>query len=103
LVVVEDGPTAAFSYTANTGCSGTFVQLQNESMGANSYQWQWPGGSSTATNPSFVYTGQDSTLAVTLIATDGTCSDTLTQNIIINIHPSTLNRFPMYLPPTTMA
>jgi PKD repeat protein len=34
LVIVENGPTAAFSYTANTGCSGTFVQLQNESMGA---------------------------------------------------------------------
>jgi hypothetical protein len=34
LVVVENGPAAAFSYTTNTGCSGTFVQLQNESMGA---------------------------------------------------------------------
>jgi gliding motility-associated-like protein len=89
LVVVENGPAAAFSYTTNTGCSGTFVQLQNESLGANSYQWQWPGGSSTATNPGFVYTGQDSTLTVTLIATDGICSDTLTQ--IISIQHSAFN------------
>jgi gliding motility-associated-like protein len=89
LVIVENGPSAAFSYTANTGCSGTFVQLQNESMGATSYQWYWPGGSSTATNPGFVYTGQDSTLAVTLIATDGSCADTATQNVILN--PSSFN------------
>lgn len=89
LVIVENGPTAAFSYTANTGCSGTFVQLQNESMGATSYQWYWPGGSSTANNPSFVYTGQDTTLEVTLIATDGNCADTATQNIILN--PSSFN------------
>jgi gliding motility-associated-like protein len=81
LVIVENGPSAAFSYTANTGCSGTFVQLQNESMGATSYQWYWPGGSSTATNPGFVYTGQDTTLEVTLIAIDGSCSDTATQNL----------------------
>jgi gliding motility-associated-like protein len=89
LVIVENGPSAAFSYTANTGCSGTFVQLQNESMGATSYQWYWPGGSSTATNPGFVYTGQDSTLAVTLIAIDGSCADTATQNVILN--PSSFN------------
>ena len=89
LVIVEKGPSAAFSYTTNTGCSGTYVQLQNESMGATSYQWLWPGGSSTQTNPGFVYAGQDSTLSVTLIATDGTCLDTLTQTL--NLKPSTFN------------
>jgi PKD repeat protein len=102
LVIVENGPTAAFSYTANTGCSGTFVQLQNESMGATSYQWYWPGGSSTATNPSFVYTGQDSTIAVTLIANRWHCADTATQTSALNsaFNPS---MFPTYLPPTMMA
>lgn len=89
LVIVDNGPLAAFSYTTNTGCSGTFVQLQNESMGATNYQWQWPGGSSTQPNPGFVYAGQDSTLSVTLIATDGTCSDTATQTL--NLKPSTFN------------
>jgi hypothetical protein len=104
LVIVENGPTAAFSYTANTGCSGTFVQLQNESIGANSYIWQWPGGNSTVQNPSFVYTGQDSTLAVTLIATDGSCADTATQNLKhSNLQTSTPKIFRTYLPPTMMA
>jgi PKD repeat protein len=104
LVIVENGPTAAFSYTANTGCSGTFVQLQNESIGANSYIWQWPGGNSTVQNPSFVFIGQDSTLAVTLIATDGSCADTLSQNLKhSNLQPSTQKIFRTYLPPTMMA
>jgi gliding motility-associated-like protein len=57
------------------------VQLQNQSVGATSYTWQWPGGSSTAQNPSLLYTGPDTTLTVTLIATDGTCNDTTAQNL----------------------
>jgi gliding motility-associated-like protein len=84
LVIVKDVPQAAFSYTANAGCSGTLVQLQNQSVGATSYTWQWPGGSSTAQNPSFVYSGPDTTLTVTLIATDGTCSGTTAQTFSIN-------------------
>jgi gliding motility-associated-like protein len=88
LVIVKDGPQAAFSYTANAGCSGTFVQLQNQSVGATSYNWQWPGGSSTAQNPSFVYTGPDTIITVSLIATDGICTDTTTQILILN--PSTI-------------
>jgi hypothetical protein len=89
LVIVENGPTAAFSYTANTGCSGTFVQLQNESMGATSYQWHWPGGSSTATNPSFVYTGQDSTISGNPYCQQMALADTLTQKFSIQIQHST--------------
>lgn len=85
LVIVENGPQAAFSYTATSGCSSTFVQLQNQSMGATSYQWQWPGGSSTQTNPGFFYTGQDTTLTVTLVAIDGTCADTATENLKLQI------------------
>jgi hypothetical protein len=55
-------------------------------------------------NPSFVYTGQDSTLAVTLIATEGSCAQIpLTQTFSIQIQPSTFKMFPTYLPPTMMA
>jgi hypothetical protein len=92
LVIVENGPTAAFSYTANTGCSGTFVQLQNESMGATSYQWYWPGGSSTATNPSFVYTGQDSTISGNPYCQQMALAQIPTQKFSIQIQPSTLIR-----------
>jgi gliding motility-associated-like protein len=84
LIIVENGPTAAFSYTATSSCSGTFVQLQNQSIGATAYQWYWPNGSSTAPNPSFVHNGPDTNLTVSLIATDGTCADTATQTVILN-------------------
>ncbi len=89
LIVVENGVVANFTSTTTTSCSGTFVQLQNQSTGATNYSWQWPGGSSTATNPSFNYQSADTTIEVTLIASNQNCADTLSQTV--NIQSSTFN------------
>jgi gliding motility-associated-like protein len=81
LIVVEPNPTAGFEAEVQLSCEGYYVSLQNQSTGATNYIWQWPGGSSAAQNPSFVYTGSSAQIPVTLIVSNGNCTDTLTQNI----------------------
>ena len=89
LVLVENGPMANFTATTSTSCSGTFVQLQNQSIDATAYNWQWPGGSSAAQNPSFTYVGQDSTITIKLTASKQNCADSATQTF--NVQHSTFN------------
>ncbi len=78
LIKVIAAPIAQFTHTATLGCNGLWVQLQNQSQGAISYQWQLPNGQSAQTNPGFFYQGT-SPITVTLTATDGQCSNTTTQ------------------------
>ncbi|WP_276132869.1 PKD domain-containing protein [Polluticoccus soli] len=69
-------PTASFSPGPDTVCPNTAVSFTNTSTGASSYKWYFgDGDSSTVTNPSHAYQLAGN-FAVTLVAFNGTCSDT---------------------------
>jgi PKD repeat protein len=91
IVVVSQGlPTAAFTANPSVGCEPLTVNFTNNSTGAVSYSWEFPGGTpstSTETNPTVVY---DSAGVYTVILTatnaDGSNSDTAT--ITVNSIPT---------------
>lgn len=82
-------PTAAFTATDATPCTGQTVTLNNTSSGATSYSWSMPGGSpssSTATNPTLSYAAAG-TYTVTLTATNANGSTTSNQTIVVSAVP----------------
>ncbi len=95
-IVIDTGtvtsitPTASFTYSPSNICQGSPVQFTNTSQNATSYSWSFPGGNpatSTQTNPIVSY-ATSGTYNVTLIAYNGTISDTVTQNILVNPLPN---------------
>lgn len=78
-VFVNPTPTAAA--TASTTPGSLTVNFTNSSLGATSYNWNFgDGNNSTAVNPSHTYASNGNYI-VTLIATSGSCSDTVTINL----------------------
>lgn len=78
-VFVNPTPTAAA--TASTTPGSLTVNFTNSSLGATSYNWNFgDGNNSTAVNPSHTYASNGNYI-VTLIATSGSCSDTITINL----------------------
>ncbi len=84
-------PKANFTATPTMICPGDTVTFTNTSSTNNigtpnfSYQWDFgDGGTSTASNPSHVYTATGN-YTVKLIVFDGPCSDTLIRNAYINV------------------
>ena len=83
---------ASFSPSPTTICEGQSILFSDlSSTGTNSWNWSFPGGtpsSSTSQNPLVTYPNSG-TYSVTLIAGDGTNSDTYTINtsIIVNDKP----------------
>jgi len=91
VIIISSGPPAA-SFTANpsSGCVPLTVNFTNNSTGALSYSWDFPGGapsSSTATNPTVVYNAAG-TYTVTLTATNANGSSTATATITVNSVPT---------------
>ena len=85
-ICLTSGPIADF--TPNpfvTFSDNPFVQFNNESIGANSYEWFFGDGTGTSmeTNPSYTYpTGEEGFYDVTLIAKDASgCLDTTVRRI----------------------
>ncbi len=83
-------PNAAFTANPSIGCAPLTVNFTNNTTGAVSYSWAFPGGNpstSTATNPTVVY---DSTgvYTATLIATNANGNDTATATITVNTIPT---------------
>lgn len=65
------------------------VTLNNRSQNATNFQWSFPGGtpsSSNLENPVVTFP-TNGTFAITLVASNGDVSDTVTQNISINNIP----------------
>ena len=85
-ITVNPAPTADFS--ASNVCLGDVMNFTNSSIGATGYSWDFGDGSGTSTSasPSYTYATAN-TFTVTLIATDGTCTDTITQNVVVNNAP----------------
>ena len=84
LLNVVAAPTAKFLAEAVPGCDGLEVSITNNSQGATSYNWNLPGGeTSTVENPVFKYNSTEA-FAITLTATIGNCSNTVTATITPN-------------------
>jgi PKD repeat protein len=77
----------AFSATNTEGCFGMEVEFIDNSLGATSWSWSFPGGtpeSSTAQNPAVVYENPG-VYSVTLEISDGTNTTQMTKNDYITV------------------
>ncbi|MBI1881844.1 MAG: PKD domain-containing protein, partial [Chloroflexi bacterium] len=92
--VTSSAPIANFLATPLTGLTPLIVTLANYSLNANSYGWNFGDGStSTIISPTHTYT-QAGVYTVTLTASNGTITDTLTRTNYITIsNPSPLANF----------
>ncbi len=78
-------PTADFGVNENEGCAPFTVQFQNQSQGATSYSWFFPGGNptfSTDENPTIVYNTLGTYTAI-LAVENAIGVDTITQSDLI--------------------
>ncbi len=82
----NSGPAANFTASSTNGCAPFSVTFTNSTAGTANYTWNFGDGSpaSTQTNPNHTYTATGS-YSVTLIATQGTCSDTAFFPNLINV------------------
>jgi PKD repeat protein len=90
-VTVEQvlAPVAAFTPSANTGCTPKTIQFTNQSTNSQNYLWSFPGGTpsvSTAQNPSVTYSAAGNFVAQ-LIVKNAAGADTTTTNIAISSLP----------------
>lgn len=92
-ILVNTAPTADFSASPTTGCAALVVTMDNmSSSNAVAYTWTFPGGAPSASNqqnPTVVY-NIAGTYSITLKATNGSGSDTLTRTnyIIVKATPT---------------
>ncbi|MDX1905652.1 MAG: PKD domain-containing protein [Bacteroidia bacterium] len=78
-------PRAGFSPDDRRGCAPFTVGFANTSIDATNYIWDFGDGSlSTAAAPSHTYQAPG-TYTVTLVASDGSCSDTLIMSSLIRV------------------
>ncbi|HNS12414.1 MAG TPA: PKD domain-containing protein [Bacteroidia bacterium] len=84
-IVVEPAPQVAFSPSPGSGCTPLNVSFSNTTTGSPTFNWNFgDGGTSSLASPSHTYVNPGS-YSVTLIATQGTCADTLTQTNLITV------------------
>ena len=89
FTVEMDGVAAAFTSDVNEGCDELTVHFTDNSFGnITSWNWSFPGGNpatSTEQNPTVFY-GQPGAFDVTLTVSDGTNSNTYTDEDCINVY-----------------
>ena len=79
--------SAAFGINLIVQQSEAIVTVNNQSTGATSYEWSFPGGtpeSSQEENPSAITYTQNGTYSITLEVSDGTDIETVTNTVIIS-------------------
>ncbi|MDX1913268.1 MAG: PKD domain-containing protein [Saprospiraceae bacterium] len=91
VTIISSGPPVpAFTANPSTGCAPLTVNFNNNSTGANSYSWDFPGGNpstSTAANPTVVY-NNPGVYTVTLTAGNANGTATATATITVNTIPT---------------
>lgn len=100
-ITIVPPPTAAFQSESLSGCAPVLMQFINTSSFGETFQWTFENGNpATSTDPdpicSFATSG---TYEVTLIASNGVGTDTLTQIITVSGAPQS-SFFPDYTPGT---
>lgn len=86
-------PVANFTASPDSGCSPLIVDFNNLSTNATNYEWFFgTGDSSNQMNPSYLY-ANGGTYSVTLIAENGPCVDSVTQNNSITVFPKPVAGF----------
>lgn len=76
-----------FEFVEDTVCANSPITVTNSSLGNNlSYLWEYEGGTSTATTPTFSI-AEPGTYGVTLTVTGDTCIDSLVKEIEILAQP----------------
>src|SRR5574343_2782 len=93
-VVAATPPTASFTGSPTTVCTGQTVTFTNTSTGApTSYAWTFTGGTpatSTAANPTVTYASAGTyTVALTATNANGSNTSTQTNYITVNAAPAT--------------
>jgi gliding motility-associated-like protein len=85
-VGVSNAVTADFTPSTYQGTAPLAVTFSNTSTGANAYGWSFGTNTTTSTqaNPSYTYTN-GGTYIVTLVASNGNCTDTARKTIIIDV------------------
>ncbi len=93
-VSVLSAPVASFTASPLSSCTPPLtVNFTNTSTstGTTTYSWNFgDGGSATTQSPSHTYTANGN-YTITLVVTQGGCSDTITMNNYIHIHPMVAN------------
>ncbi len=87
--IIQPAITADFETDILLGENQAVVTLTNLSQNATTYEWTFPNGTSDDTieeNPTIFYT-ENGTYSITLVASNGTVSDTKTQEITIDNIP----------------
>ncbi len=94
-------PVASFTTNVLSGCTPLDVTITNTSQNANNFSWNFGNGNTYTSGDSLLVTTQTYTNngTITLIASDGTCSDTTTASITLSIcgctNPIALNYNPL--------
>ncbi|MEP7169891.1 MAG: PKD domain-containing protein, partial [Bacteroidota bacterium] len=93
-------PSAIAAFTVNTQPCSLTISLTNQSQNGITYQWNFGDGSplSTVTNPTHNYL-TSGTYSITLIATNSCGSDTLQQQIILNVPQAVVAGFTINVQP----
>ncbi len=102
-VTVNALPIVNFSSDVTAGCKPLCVNFTNTSPMSHSQVWNFgDGGNSAQTNPLYCY-NQTGSYSVTLIITDNNgCSNSLTQNNYITVHPDPVASFTATPQPATI-
>ncbi|CAN5819455.1 hypothetical protein BH11BAC3_BH11BAC3_15300 [soil metagenome] len=82
-------PYAAFRLSDTLGCTGALsVATTNLTTGASTYTWNWGDGSPNSffKNPTHLFSTQGQ-YQVTLVASDGVCTDTTQQMVKVSVKP----------------
>ncbi|HXS36478.1 MAG TPA: PKD domain-containing protein, partial [Flavipsychrobacter sp.] len=87
-ITINTKPTASFTDSNSTICPLHIVYFKNTSTGTStSYTWNFGDGTtSNIKSPNHEYGGAG-TFTITLIATNGTCSDTATKVNAVTVYP----------------
>jgi PKD repeat protein len=93
-ITVYPKPVAGFSTNNNPQCLGinnfTFTNTSTVPSGTiTNHNWSFgDGGTSTAQNPTYVYTIAGTYQVKLVVTTNNGCKDSITQNIVINAQPT---------------
>ncbi|HXP52498.1 MAG TPA: PKD domain-containing protein, partial [Bacteroidia bacterium] len=88
--VVETSPKASFTDVAGSACSGNFsftsTSTPNGGTAITGYTWEWGDGTPNGTTATATHTFASGSIdTVTLVVTNGTCTDSIKEPISVSV------------------